>query len=528
MAYNYSQIDQDNLKWFKNDNSRATLLEIKISTGQVRSLNKNLELSFHYPITVIAGRNGSGKSTVLALAACGYHNNQNGFKLKDRKKSYYTFSDFFIQTEEEVSLEGIEIEYCIFHNRWQNQKLLPPLNKIKYQAKKKKGGRWNDYSKRVNRTVVYLGISRIVPHTEKANSGTYLKSFKNITSRGKENEIRAIVSRILDRNYSNLIFLESSRNNLATVEYEDIYYSGFNMGAGEHSLFELISLLYIVEEGSLILIDEIELGLHEDAQAKLITEIKKICKSRKLQIICTSHSSKIIDSVPPEGRNFLEFKGAKTIVIPEVSSSYATGKLSGKNSKTLDILVEDEVAKLIIEAAIDTDIRKQINIIPIGSHLAVMRHLAARFVEKSFSNNNVCAILDGDQLLQKEQQLKHFKDALEQKHNVEIDVKKWCKDRLSFLPGNTHPENWVVSQKTDQMYQIMCESFNIDNIEAKDLLDKAELAGKHDEFYKVSEELALDKSVVSFTLIKGALQSSPNEKTRINDFINNQIKSLNI
>ncbi|MGB5635728.1 MAG: hypothetical protein WBM86_23525, partial [Waterburya sp.] len=79
-----------------------------------------------------------------------------------------------------------------------------------------------------------------------------------------------------------------------------------------------------------------------------------------------------------------------------------------------------------------------------------------------------------------------------------------------------------------QMYQIMCESFNIDNIEAKDLLDKAELAGKHDEFYKVSEELALDKSVVSFTLIKGALQSSPNEKTRINDFINNQIKSLNI
>ena len=116
MAYNYSQIDKNNLRWFKKDDSKATLLEIKISNGQVRSLSKELEIFLHYPITVIAGKNGSGKSTVLALAACAYHNNQNGFKLKDRKKSYYTFSDFFIQTEDEIPLEGIEIEYCILNS----------------------------------------------------------------------------------------------------------------------------------------------------------------------------------------------------------------------------------------------------------------------------------------------------------------------------------------------------------------------------------------------------------------------------
>ena len=179
--------------------------------------------------------------------------------------------------------EGIVIRYGILHNNWQKSITNPDGYGIGYQVrKKKKGGRWNDYSKIVNRTVVYLGIGRIVPHSEKANSGSYLKSFKNITNRGKENEVRAIVSSILDRNYSNLEFFESSRNNLATVEYNNIYYSGFNMGAGEHSLFELISLLYIVDEGSLILIDEIELGLHEDAQSKLISEIKKICKSMRL------------------------------------------------------------------------------------------------------------------------------------------------------------------------------------------------------------------------------------------------------
>lgn len=524
MAYNYSQIDKDNLGWFKQDDSRATLLEIKISNGQVRSLSKELEIFLRYPITVIAGRNGSGKSTVLALAACAYHNNQNGFKLKDRKKSYYTFSDFFIQTEDEIPLEGIEIEYCILNNHHNNHRVFAPLNNIRYRAKKKRGGRWNDYSKRANRTVVYLGISRIVPHSEKANSGTYLKSFKSIISRGKEDDVRAIVSRILDRNYTSLEFLESSRNNLATVEYENIYYSGFNMGAGEHSLFELISLLYIVEEGSLILVDEIELGLHEDAQSKLIAETKKICKSRKLQIICTSHSSEIIDSVPPEGRIFLEFKGEKTIVIPEVSSNYATGKLKGKQNKVLDILVEDEVAKLIIETAIDAELRKQINIISIGSHSAVMRHLAAKFIEKDFRDKDVCVILDGDRKSSEHQQIKHFKDSLEQKHNIKINLEEWCKNRLSYLPGNTHPENWVISQKTNPMYEVMEQSFSINKIAVDELFNQAKLAGKHNEFYKVSEELALDRSVVSFALIRGALRSCPDEKEQINNFVVSQIK----
>ncbi len=524
MTYNYSQIDKDNLKWFINDNSIATLLKIKISVGQVRSLQKELEINFHYPITVISGKNGCGKSTVLALAACAFHNNPDGFKLKDRKKSYYTFSDFFIQTEKEVPLEGTSISYSILHNNWKKTEKLPEGKGIGTQIrKKKKGGRWNDYSKRIYRTVVYLGIGRIVPHSEKANSGSYLKSFTNITTPGKEDEVRNIVSRILDRNYSNLEFFEGSRNNLATVEYENIYYSGFNMGAGEHSLFELISLLYIVDQGSLILIDEIELGLHGEAQSKLIDEIKKICQSRKLQIICTSHSSEIINSIPPKGRIFLEFKGEKTIAIPEISSNYATGKLSGNPSKLLDVLVEDEVAKSIIETAIDPKIRKQINIIPIGSHSAVMRHLAARFVERDFNHKKVCVILDGDQQTDKQQHIKIFVKSIEQKHNQEINIEEWCEKRLFFLPGNTHPEKWVVSQKTTQMYQIMCDSFDIDKIEAKELLEKSELAGKHNEFHKIAEELALEKSVVSFELIKGALKSCPDQKEKISNFITHQI-----
>ena len=112
MPYNYSQIDKDNLNWFPKDNTKATLLTIKLDDGHIRGLY-NFELEFKYPISVIAGKNGSGKSTILALAACAFHNSKDGFEFPGRKNTYYTFSNFFIQSKDEIPPEGISIKYKI-------------------------------------------------------------------------------------------------------------------------------------------------------------------------------------------------------------------------------------------------------------------------------------------------------------------------------------------------------------------------------------------------------------------------------
>jgi hypothetical protein len=107
MAYNYSKLDEDNLKWFPNDNSCTTLRKIKILRGQIRGL-KEVTIDFCYPITAIAGRNGSCKTTVLALSACAFHNAPNGFKLSGRKHPYYTFSDFLFRQKKRRHLETYE------------------------------------------------------------------------------------------------------------------------------------------------------------------------------------------------------------------------------------------------------------------------------------------------------------------------------------------------------------------------------------------------------------------------------------
>ena len=320
MAYRNSKLDEDNLKWFLKDDSRQTLVKIQVWRGQIRGL-KDALIEFHYPITAIAGRNGSCKTTVLALSACAFHNGLNGFKLSGRNQPYYTFSDFFIQTKEEAALGNIKIGYQILSNRWKKSK--PGLG-WQYHTKKS-GGRWNNYDSRVLRTVVFLGVERIVPHAERSVSKTYRGRFKIGTNHGWEDNVREIVGRILDTDYASFSYRRHSKYRIPIVARKDQrVYSGFNMGAGEYSLFELFAIINECPDGSLILIDEIELGLHEKAQENLLKELKEICKRRKFQIICTTHSSRILECLPPEGTIFLERTGTETSIIPGISPAYAS------------------------------------------------------------------------------------------------------------------------------------------------------------------------------------------------------------
>ena len=48
------------------------------------------------------------------------------------------------------------------------------------------GGRWNNDDRRIDRTVVYLGIDRIVPHAEKSVSKSYRYLFKAGNQHGWE------------------------------------------------------------------------------------------------------------------------------------------------------------------------------------------------------------------------------------------------------------------------------------------------------------------------------------------------------
>lgn len=63
----------------------------------------------------------------------------------------------------------------------------------------------------------------------------------------------------------------------------------------------LLAILHQADCPSLILFDDIDKGLHPDAQAKLVASLRKLLARRgDLQILCTSHSPYLLDHFLPE------------------------------------------------------------------------------------------------------------------------------------------------------------------------------------------------------------------------------------
>jgi len=511
MNYKYSELDRKNQGWFTHDKSRATLLSIKVTHGRFRCIH-DLQVNFSYPITAIAGRNGSGKTTILALAACAYHNYEKAYRLPDREKSYYTFSDFFIQAAEDSPIDETTVGYQILHNGWRNAD-----SGVGWQFNQKlHGHRWSS-KRRVNRTVVYLGIDRIVPDAERSVSKSYRNSFKPVIAQGWEDKVRIIVGRILKEDCIRYGHKYHSKHSLPVVSTGKITYSGFNMGAGEEALFKLFSTANNIPDGSLILVDEIELGLHEEAQTRLIHELKVLCEKRKFQIICTTHSSKILRALPPDERIFLERISDKVNVIPGISTAFARGKLSGHPKAELDILVEDRVANLIIEAGLSTEIRQRVNIMPIGSAGALMRHLASKYKEGKKARE-VCALLDGDQRKLVNENTDTFLKALETLIDRE-DAKEWLEKRVNYLPGSEWPESWVASQRSDVTYKRLGAEFDLSREQVEQLLNDMQRAGKKKEFLVATTNLNLGRDLILHKFSRVAFESEPNELMRITDFV---------
>ncbi len=490
MAYRYSKLDLDNLAWFPRDLSVRTLVTISVIEGHLRGLS-DFQIDFKYPISAIAGKNCSGKSTILALAACAFHNSKEGFVPPKRNLPYYTFSDFFVQTSEEVPPEGIIVRYQILNDNWAKSKSLPDGRGAGWQYRRKgTGGKWNKYARRVRRNVVYFGVNRVVPHSEISVSRSYRKHFAKREIHGWEKDVKRIVGRILNRRYEDFWYKEHTRHRLPLVATRSLTYSGFNMGAGENALFDIFSTIFACPRGVLLIIDEIELGLHEEAQSRLIEELKELCKARHVQIICTTHSHNILRRLPPEGRFFIEKIGNSTIVSPGISPEYAAGKLAGENTNELDIYVEDLMAKYMVESVMDNDTRTRANIIPIGSSSAVLRQLSARY--RNLKEGDCIAILDGDKAASLDQLVDEFLRLLESVKDKR-GAAEWIRERLCFLPGDTWPENWILSQCTKIDTSRIEDRLILNNAELGEYIEEAIQAGKHREFPTIANRTNLEE-----------------------------------
>lgn len=489
MKYRESQLDKQLRKKFEKDYAHAALRGIVLSEGAFRGLT-SLDIAFSYPITAIAGKNGAGKSTILALACCAFHNDKTGYRPPKRNSTYYTFSDFFIQHAEEVPPDGIQIRYQIAYDGWKETEETPDGIGIAWQLRqKKKGGKWNDYDERVERNVVFLGIDRIVPHIERSQSRSYSRAFSETPPKGWEGRVGDAVGYVLNRKYENFRRFDYSKYSLPVVKVGKATYSGFNMGAGENALFEIFSTIYSCGKGALLVMDEIELGLHAEAQRKFIEKLKEVCLETNTQVICTTHSREIFDALPYDARWFIENVAGKTRLTQAISSDFAFSKLSARLGIELDIFVEDDVAEAILQAALPSSIRSRATLHVIGSASALSRQLAA--IKVRGDQKATIAIFDGDQLAHQKANLDHAKKMCER---VPDGFDEWFANRTAYLPGEVWPEAWLL-QKAMECLAPLASALSVEQDVLSQIIEYGQQAGKHNEFFEISRNLGMTRGM---------------------------------
>ena len=259
----------------------------------------DLRVQFDYPVSVIAGGNASGKSTVLFAAACAYKVPGAGVKDFVPSTLFPNYRPKLGGREDARSEIVLEFDYST------------PDGRLSMRWRHVNG--WNrSFFGRKNaaqpeRPLYLRTLSNI---SNPAEVRGVLGSMNRLNSPPDETRLTAsqiaFAQQMLPFRYSEVVNLSSGSKSLLFADQEGgAAYSELHMAAGERAILRMSQEIAQLE-GALVLIDEVEAGLHPWVQQLLMLQLQQLALRNHLQIIVTTHSPVVLDSVPHRARIFLD------------------------------------------------------------------------------------------------------------------------------------------------------------------------------------------------------------------------------
>lgn len=278
----------------------------KLIIEKFRALNK-VEVEFGDHITVVCGKNGTSKSSILGIAAQIFSFEKDyvsdrslsfqpiaGGTFKSQYSEHFRISNRFdIPGSMKVNIELID--------GYTDQVATARLELMKRGKAPRPVVRNNstavgNTSRNFTHPVIFLSLKRLFPIADrdyKISEFDYLQKHKQ--------EFIGLTNELLNRNSAHAT---STGGLISSAVSHGDNYDENSVSAGEDNagqiILALMSFRKLKEEyddynGGLLLIDEADAGLFPTAQVNLLKILDRECKNLNLQVVMTSHSPVLIE-----------------------------------------------------------------------------------------------------------------------------------------------------------------------------------------------------------------------------------------
>lgn len=432
-----------------------------------------MDLTIDHPITAISGLNGAGKSTLGQIAICAY---KKPTTANNYKRHY--IKDFFpiSAADPKPISENAKSIYT-----YETEDFKKPREVTISRA----SSSWSGYKRQPERHCFYIGFTVYIPKVERRDLSVYGGASLKVTAkRDLDNDVIEKMARIIGHKYETVGFQGISHkereSEIGIASRLGYSYSENNMGFGEGRILYTVNALETSPVQSLFILEEPETSLHESAQHEFSKYLIDVCNRRHHQIIISTHSSVILNSLPPESRKLMIRDKSGVEIRNKISSNQVRSILSSGHERPLDIIVEDIFAKVLLCEAIRKKRRHLLKIVAI-TEIGCKDAVKEAILVLRKTGKNAIAIRDAD-------------------------VGQSPADGLFSFPGSKPPEvevfeNELVKNKIKDKYDIDIEWI----LQRENVKDHHKIAGY------IAREAEAEEEVIRTTAIECYIDSIESE-----------------
>lgn len=388
-------------------------IKLKSLTFELPPFRKlgSISIPFAERITVVAGHNGIGKSTILGLIANSsglrdainqsylnraFNANLNEIVHLDFAKEYEEYKNIGAQLPSpsiEYEIDGVQlIKRCAITRRAARREVrVVPRNDPHKEMLSPDGSVRVGPDAKVPLPTLYLGMTRMLPVGE--SNPAWVKSSADETIHADDAAfIRSFIAGVIRTGYqsggSKTITTQSIKGTKKTAKHPDYAHSAKCISLGQDSLSAIATAVASFKKlqrewpdypGGLLVIDELDAGFHPHAQELLVKALSNAARTLRLQILATTHSVCLIEAIHPDA-NPLGTGGKHVDAVvyltdthkPRVTQDYTLQDIQRdmslipppviqpEKTKTLKVYLEDPEAHFVLKRLLTPALKRRV------------------------------------------------------------------------------------------------------------------------------------------------------------------------